>query len=587
MNVCPNCGAPLNPESKFCASCGAPVPAEPAYTPEYAAEPAYMPAYAAEPAYTPGNEENEAPETGYEEAPPKKRKKTGLIVAVVAVIAVIGIAAALFLSWYLSDEQQILRAIESGDYEKAQDILDDSEMDEDELEASLSDKIAEIRDAYTNNELAYDDAISQLEGILELDVGDTAEDCEEAILYIQTLNDSRTCFEAAEGFMEDGNYAEAIVQYDLVWEDDPNYDTAAERKDEAIDAYRDEVLEEAADFAADENYTDAVVTIVNALEVLPEDAELMGQLSVYESNLQDQNVDTALELAESYAESGNYEKAMETIANAMDTYGSTSALTAAYDEYLGLYIDSVIDEADAKAESGDFLAAMKLVEDAMDEYGSDPKLENAYDRYADGYAGMIMLEAEGYVQKGDYASAIAVLKDGLEVLPGNADLQAMLESVEGMKPIPITNLTPINGGFEWNNTAPVDPFGNDYSNAANYAVFEIGNDNCHYRAGDDDEYYVGTAEYRVYGDYSQISMTLAPYTSIGEDGYGYVQIYADDELVYTSQNITRKTDAFDIEADISGAEYIEIHVYLYYCDGWSANSSEFGAAIISDVMLIP
>lgn len=602
MNVCPNCGAPLKPESKFCSSCGASVvaaapvepeyAAEPVYTPEYSAEPVYTPEYGAEPVYTPEYgaepayaEQPYAPDPGYVEEPPKKRKKTGLIVTIVAVIAVIGAAAFLFLRWYMSDEQQILRAIEAGDYEGAVDILDESDLDEDVLEDALSEKIGEIRTAFTNNEMEFDDAIEQLEGILELDVGDTAAECEEAILYVQTLNDSRISFETAEGFMEDGKYPEAIAQYDLVWEDDPNYDTATARKEEAIDAYRDEVLAEAADYAADENYADAVVTIVNALEVLPEDPELTEQLSIYESNLQAQNVDSALELAESYAESGNYEKAMETIEEAMDEFGSTSALTDAYDEYLGLHIDSVIAEADEKANAGDFLAAMDLVQDTMDEYGSDAELESAYDRYADGYAEMIMLEAEGYVQKGDYNSAIAVLKDGLEVLPGNADLQEMLESVEGMKPVPITNLTPINGGFVWNNTAPVDPFGNDYSTAANYAVFEISNDNDHGYGGEDDDYRVGTAEYRVYGKYDTLSMTLAPYTSVGENGYSYVQVYADGELVYTSQNVTRKTDAFTIEANIAGAEYIEIKVYMYYVAYYAED--RWGATIISDVMLIP
>ena len=53
---------------------------------------------------------------------------------------------------------------------------------------------------------------------------------------------------------------------------------------------------------------------------------------------------------------------------------------------------------------------------------------------------------------------------------------------------------------------------------------------------------------------------MAPHHDIGEEGDAQVKIYADDELVYTSPYIYRKSDVSGFTVDISGAEYIKIVV---------------------------
>ena len=77
-------------------------------------------------------------------------------------------------------------------------------------------------------------------------------------------------------------------------------------------------------------------------------------------------------------------------------------------------------------------------------------------------------------------------------------------------------------------------------------------------------------------------MQLAPYSTIGEEKTAFIQVYADDELVYTSPTIAQKTQAFSGEANIAGAEYIKIIANI----AWDYSYEEKrGAMILSDAQL--
>ena len=88
-----------------------------------------------------------------------------------------------------------------------------------------------------------------------------------------------------------------------------------------------------------------------------------------------------------------------------------------------------------------------------------------------------------------------------------------------------------------------------------------------------------SAEYYVNDKYVSITGTLAASDEQAVDEIGRVDIYADDELVYTSQNITAKTDPFDFNVDITGKKYIVIKVWAL------ENENSFGNSVNVDVIL--
>lgn len=147
--------------------------------------------------------------------------------------------------------------------------------------------------------------------------------------------------------------------------------------------------------------------------------------------------------------------------------------------------------------------------------------------------------------------------------------------------VSLATLPILNGGIKWNDGVPKDPFGNDYSHAVNYVIVKARNFpvNC---TDVEEEFVYG--EYRIYKKYESMTFTVAPYTEIMQNGVGYVQVYADDVLVATSPEITRKTDAVKVTANIKNAEYIMI-VIRVSCPDWYVSQTSDGAVIVSDVKL--
>lgn len=130
----------------------------------------------------------------------------------------------------------------------------------------------------------------------------------------------------------------------------------------------------------------------------------------------------------------------------------------------------------------------------------------------------------------------------------------------------LTTLTPINGGFTWNDGSPADPFNNDYSDVKNYTIYH-GN-NCSYD-------YSHYAEYKIDGEYDILQLSISPYAHYGETASSYVQVYADNVLRYVSPEIKQKSGITNVEVDISGATYLKISIY----------KGERGCIMLSNVVL--
>lgn len=393
----------------------------------------------------------------------KKSKAKKVFITILCVLVLVGIAGGvLTYMWYTSPEQNILRALEAGDYDEAISLYtDDYEGSSTSIESVLQDRLVKIKDDYTNGEMEYAVAIMELDAIKKMGVSEIEQEINDTRTYINSLNQSRTAFETAEKMFAEGDYEGAIEQYQLVSEDDSNYDTAKDKLVDAIDKYREQVLSEAETLAGEGSYQEAMKKIKMALEVIP----------------------------------------------------------------------------------------------------NDTKLQPEYEKYSADYVNSILTEVEGLVAEGDYNSGISKINEALKVVGTNEELEAKLEDVQGSKPVALSSLTPINGGWTWNEGTPTDSFGNTYSDIANYAVIQ----------GywiEEDTY----SEYRLNGEYKKISFLVGPHADITENGNGKIQIYVDDVLVFCSPEIGRKTDVEYYEIDISNAKYIKIVVSANHnggtLEGW-------------------
>ena len=504
---CPNCGERLSDNAQFCTACGVPTVQEET-TEEQPAQKA-APNVRMEPEKTEGNQQNKI----------GKGKKIFLAILAGILVVIIGVVV-LLACWYFSPEEKLLRALEVGDYDIALEIYNE-ELDGEESNAltdNLTKRINAVKENFINGTIDYEKAKLELYTLEDMGIGDVMPLLEEVEDFVNALNGSRIAFSTAETMIQEGNYEGAIGQYKQVLEIDENYATAIERLGTAVDNYRSEILAEAETYANNSLYEDAIVLLSLGLEVLPEDAALSEQMRIYEAAKAQQDKEDLLAKAAGFAKNGDLPSAIELLADHEDN----AELKAAYRKYCQQYEDEVLAQVDA-------LLAEK-----------------------------------------DFDGAIALLNKALTVLSDNENLTNKRNEVEAKKPVSITTLTPINGSWDWNEGNPVDPFGNDYSSACNFAIHEM--------LGDGTK----SIEYRVYQNYSTLTGSIAPYKSIEEDGEACIKIYADDVLIYTSPTITRKTDAFEFSVNITNAEYIIIQFCGINSGYWTRN-----AALLSNVELWP
>lgn len=321
------------------------------------------------------------------------------------------------------------------------------------------------------------------------------------------------------------------------------------------------ILTEAATYADAGDYANAVKSITDGLTRYPEEESLTAKKTEYENKQVAQSKQDALEQAAAYVAVGNYKSALETIQLAQKQLGNDADLLQKVAEYTDGYKKAAINAAAQYEQSRDYLNAYKTIVDALKLVDSDASLNVKLSLYEQNYADAVVAEADSKAAALDFDGARSLLNAALKEIPNNETLKTKLSQISSAQPVSLASLTPINGGFDWGNGEPKDPFGNDYSASGTYTIVNLGN----------------TVEYRVYGNYSKITMTIAPEQGISSDDSACIQLYADDVLVKTSPTITRKTDAVQFSVPIEGAEYISI---VHSGDYW-------GSLILSNIQLWP
>lgn len=552
MKYCTSCGKELSDRAKFCTGCGKactetqaeevqqiPLPQKPLQQEEppiteipnhEEMPPAKEFTQEEIPPDVPNSQTESTPEDNSVNDPVDKKKSLpkGKIVlySILAVsLVIVIVAAVLVFRWYTSTEQQILRALGAGDYDSAVVIMeeDTSANESKALADQLKERIANIKTGFEDGTIEYASAKMELDTIKKLNVDGVSSELSAVRTYVDQLNESRTNFSTAESFYTTSDYAEAIAYYRLVIEDDENYTVAVEKLADAVNQYREEILTKAMEYADAELYADAIALLDEALKTIPNDTKITEQIRIYEKDNSEKLKADTLETAADYAK------------------------------------------------NGDYLNAFKSLTNIMKSQTADAELVSVYNKYCDQYATQIVSEADIKVADKDFDGAISVLNVALKNLPNNSALTDKLEEVNAKKPISITSLVTINSGYwdDWNSADAKDTFGNDYSTACNYVKLR----GYHLLSQNLNHY----TEYRLYGDYTTITGSIVPHSDSEENKISYLQIYVDDELVYTSADIGRKTDPVDFAVDVTGAEYVKIVVYT---EAWAS-------VILYDVQLWP
>ena len=396
MISCPNCKAQIDDQQQFCPNCGMKL------------------------------EQNE-------QTPKSKNGRKFAVIAVITVVLIVAItAAALVFTWYNSDEKQVMRALEAGEYKTVLEIMEENRSlrVNDELEKLLSERLSELKEEFTANNLTYAKITDELDTIEQMEVRAVSGELANVRDYAAALNESRTNFSTAEEFFAKGDYPEAMKYYRLVTNADSNYDAARTRLTEAQDKYRQNKLGEASALADSGDYTGAVVILRDALTVLPGDSNLTQQVTVYEKANVDQIKNNALSSAATYAESGDYLGAIAVLEAYLETNPGDATITNKISEYETAYQQKQKEEALTMAaqyaETEDYASAISVLQNYLDTVADDADVSRQLTVYITANIDMIrknaLVEAADYASYGDYLSAMNVLQNYIDTYGTHADV---------------------------------------------------------------------------------------------------------------------------------------------------------------------
>lgn len=210
---------------------------------------------------------------------------------------------------------------------------------------------------------------------------------------------------------------------------------------------------------------------------------------------------------------------------------------------------AAISSAEKSMNEQDYKSAITTLNEALSFLNNDVELLQTKEKVENTYIETIRTQIHSNLKANQPASAIELLNEAKTTIGNNEKLESITAtSIMDCKKI---NVTQESNGF--NPEIKEDTLGNTYYEAD---VFVLA-----------DERYV---EYNVINQNAKyLSFTIAPYHHYNEDRNGVMRIYVDDELIWSSSNITRKSEPKDICIEIpDNSKYIK---FLVDTNGYSCS----------------
>ncbi len=492
-----------------------------------------------------------------QEARPPLPAKKKVLISLAAVAVTAGVTAAVGANYYFSSPaKEVQRLIHNKQYEDAvktyREQLAGDKTQEKMLVRMLEDTIRDSADRYRAGSMKYEDFVAQCKVILSFELPALTSDIHDRFgqeadavyrSFIdknvsladarrkiqQMLNDgllddaggtytamlekmaqlhaSREAYNTACIYMDYKNYGEALKNFRLVIEADENYNDAQQKLAQCIDAYRSEVLSSVLLPTNRAEYDQAVATLKKALELLPDDAQLLQRMRDVEDTYDAIEKQEALEAARTYADSLNFRAALDVLARAREGREDDLELQAAVNSVKSAY------SAYAK----------KLVANCLATH--------------------------------DYNTAYAYLVDACALMPEDAALQALLSSIKVSVPTGLHQLTPgsSNRFQQVTGSSTSDAFGNSYSGPNLFRLSA--------KSGDWDDADLGYVKYDLSaaGAFTRLFGNLIT-ASDSSSGSCTIKIYGDGRLLYTSPTLTRTSAPVRMDVDLTGVKELEFRM---------------------------
>ncbi len=396
--ICPNCGKEIADQCKFCTNCGNKIeqPAASQNVQQTANQQPVSPQiqYSGSQQYSQNSNQNSnnnqytnnnqfANNNMPYQAPPvqaakPKKKHTALKVLAVVMALIIAFCGVGTAFYFTSAGVKSVNYLRQAQYTAATDEYNnraaDSSLQKMIADPLLTDYVSEVKSAYDTETITGNTALANLQAIKDMNDEELSTLASDVYTAVNTNENSKTAYAAAQLAYAGGNYAEAISQYVLVDENYINYADAQTKLNDAATKLASSFQDSLDDADSADDYEDVIDDINTALEYLPDDMKSDAQdklataIDSYVSCIGDE-FDTAIANYEGYS------AAFDIIDEAIKNHADMQGLKDLRDEKITEFEDLVLTTMDSFVANGYYAAAKDLLEAAADIAPESTKLQ--------------------------------------------------------------------------------------------------------------------------------------------------------------------------------------------------------------------
>lgn len=452
--------------------------------------------------------EDSVPKEQEQPKPPKKKGKKAR--SVVLGILIIGAGVGGYLGYrHITDPVNKLQtAIIEKDFDSAAQLYEEEIKDGDENKVAQAEDFIvnhaeEIQNDYINNELEYEDALTQLQQMGKLGIV-SQENLDPMITNINGLRTSRVAYDTAQSSMASGDWEVAVKELRKVIQEDVNYTQAQTQLADSVKNYKDKLLATLPDYDQGEDYTGAIAALRAGLLVVPDDADFLAKIEDYEKKISDA---------------------------------------------IGLAVVNIMQEANQLVtESSDYLSALTLLKDANQQYPNQPSLKDAISDMERQYQEFEFARADTLAGEKKYDEAVDLLNElQSHISQGKAVLDKIAE-INDMRPDNLSDLVVIDSkNYDYKSDMYMDSFGNTY-------------DGRHFFSAGYDAY----AVYNLNEKYTTFAGSIVADKDTDSGAVMDIMIYLDDKLVYSKTGYDKRTGEVPFSVDVRGATKLTIQTKADY-----------------------
>jgi|GEM_PF-1643890 len=478
----------------------------------------------------------------------KKQLIIGSATVVVALLAVVITVSSL-------PSSRIDRALKTKDYSTALSIFTDSTIssnsDNNRVEKSVLKSADQICDELAKHEITFEEASAAFKVLEDFGIGN--DNLAEKYARLSLINGSIKSYTNGEYFESTGSYMEAYNCFAAVIDQDAYYEAAQEKMLAMLSQHSQKIIAEANMLIEEENYQEAI-------SLLRQNIATLTTQGLFDQNIDDK-MQECFDIYESYilikasalVETEDYIGAAVLISDFMsDAEFSTEGLQNAVKEYRDMADNNAIalinESVKVLYDAGEYSEVFKTLNQASLSLFDPTSINDLFDEYEKRFSEDSLNKAISTLNL-DRAN-IALAKEIIEKASAirNSDIfDSYMQYLLDATPVSLVELIPSEKkGSTIRDTSEFSAV-DDFTSQA-------------WMWGQNEDYLV----YALDGQYDTFQTTFAVRRDDDSSITGRFEVWGDDNLILSSQELAYQSDSIFVSLDISGVNELKIVFFSNY-----------------------